>query len=76
MRRRRPGPSDLQHREVRYVIAYEPDRLVSTSAVLLDEPPSTNVLATPLFQRSATLPGFTLVYSNPYFRIRTPPIAP
>ncbi len=67
----------LARREVRYVIAYEPDRLISTSSILLDESPTPNVLATPLFQRPATLPDFTLVYSNPYFRIlsqrATPP---
>ncbi len=72
MRRRRPGPSDLQHREVRYVIAYEPDRLISTFSVLLGETPTPNVLATPLFQRPNSLPDFTLVHTNPYFRILTP----
>ncbi len=67
----------LERRQVRYVIAYEPDRLISTSAVLLDQTPTRDVLATALFDRPQTLRDFEVVYANPYFRIlsqrATPP---
>ncbi len=62
----------LDRREVRYVVAYEPDRLITTSAVLLDKKPTRDALATTLFERPQTVRNFEVVYTNPYFRILTP----
>jgi hypothetical protein len=61
----------LARRQVRYVIAYEPDRLITTSAVLLAKKPTRDAIATALFDRPQTLQDFEVVHANPYFRILT-----
>ncbi|MGC1481373.1 MAG: hypothetical protein WA771_12760 [Chthoniobacterales bacterium] len=69
----------ITKREVKAVVAYEPDRLISTSATLLDRPPSSNVLATSIYRNPRALPGFTQTYANPYFRLfskTSPPMEP
>ncbi len=59
----------LDAREVRALIAYEPDRLISSSAVLLDQPPTPDVLATAIFRNADAVPGFRIADTNPYFKI-------
>ncbi len=64
----------LGRRQVQYVIAYEPDRLIGTSATLLDRKATRDAFATPLFTRPQSLHDFEVVYANPYFRILTPAV--
>lgn len=59
----------LRRRQVRYVIAYEPERVVSNSAQILGSPSPENPLATRLYREPSAVPGFHPIFSNRYFRV-------
>ena len=60
----------LRRREVRWVVAYEPDRVLSTAASLLGERLSRNVLGFVLYQQPEAKPGYLrLALVNPYFKV-------
>jgi asparagine N-glycosylation enzyme membrane subunit Stt3 len=58
----------VQRRNIRYVVAYEPDRVVRTSVALLGERPTRSTLAEWLY-RGQSFPWLTLVYSTPWYKI-------
>jgi hypothetical protein len=60
----------LTRRGVRYVVAYEPSRVLGTSALLLDEPARRDSLGAILYNMPTLAPPWlAMVYSNPYFKI-------
>jgi len=60
----------LDRRRVKYVVAYEPDRVLGTSATLLRSPIPPGALGQRLYASPRLAPPFLLlVYSNPYFKI-------
>jgi hypothetical protein len=60
----------LKRRNVSYVVAYEPSRVLSTSSSLLGEPAARNSLAATIYNSPVLAPRWlTPVYSNPFFRI-------
>ncbi|HEY8902528.1 MAG TPA: hypothetical protein VIM48_02400, partial [Chthoniobacterales bacterium] len=60
----------LATRQVSYVIAYEPDRILQTSSALLGQPIPSRSMAETLYLDPRSAPPFlSLVYSNPYFRV-------
>ena len=62
------GREILERRQAGYIVAYEPDRLISNSAQILGRPPPPNPLAKRLYEhpRQADYP---LLYANRFFRV-------
>jgi hypothetical protein len=58
----------LKKRDVRYVFAYEPARVLSNSAQILGEQPSGHPLAERLYKNSPT-PGLKPVFRNRFFKV-------
>lgn len=59
----------MDHR-VRYVVAYEPSRVLSTSALLLDRSPLPGTIAETLYSAPRRAPEFLRpVFANQYFRV-------
>lgn len=66
----------LGRRKVRYVLAYEPDRILSNSAQILGETVPDDALGLQLYRYPASAPaGLVLVYSNRFFRVFERPSA-
>lgn len=63
------GREIIQRRQVRYVIAYEPERVVSNSAQILGAEAPKNPLLTRLYRTPSSVPGFELIFSNRFFRV-------
>jgi len=63
------GTEIVQRRQVRYVIAYEPERVVSNSAQILGAEVPINPLVTRLYQKPSSVEGFQPIFSNRYFRV-------
>ncbi|MEO6846824.1 MAG: hypothetical protein ABI443_05225 [Chthoniobacterales bacterium] len=60
----------LNRRGVRYVVAYEPERIIDTSAKLLGKPAPENPLGALLYQSPEKAPRFLqLVYANEFFKV-------
>lgn len=60
----------LTRRNVSYVLAYEPSRVLGTSASLLDEPARRDSLGAILYDTPVLAPPWLeVVYSNPYFKV-------
>lgn len=60
----------LDRRNVGFVIAYEPSRVLGTSALLLGEPARRRSLGAILYDTPVLAPPWlTMVYSNPFFKI-------
>lgn len=61
----------LRHRRVRWVVAYEPARVQSTSAALLGlNPPPSRFLELALYEKPEVVPRYLhLVFVNQYFKI-------
>jgi len=60
----------LAKRNVRYVIAYEPSRVLSTSASILGEPPPARSLGATLYHAPQRAPEFLkIVFANAFFRV-------
>jgi hypothetical protein len=58
----------LQKRNVRYVFAYEPDRVISNSSQILGEQPSDTSLAERLYKNSPP-PWLERIFENRFFRV-------
>lgn len=58
----------LHRRNVRYVFAYEPERVISNSAQILAEPPAADPLATRLYKNSPP-PWLEEIFKNRFFRV-------
>ena len=60
----------LTKRQIRYIFAYEPERMISNSAQILDRQPVATALAKSLFNHpNKSLPGLELIYENRYFKV-------
>lgn len=60
----------LRDRQVRWVVAYEPSRVIQNSAQILGVEPLPDTLAERLYYTPAKVPPFlTPVYQNPFFKI-------
>lgn len=60
----------LQKRRVRYVVAYEPSRVITNSAQILGHPPGREPLGKVLYENPYAAPDFLhLVYENKYFKV-------
>lgn len=60
----------LRDRQVRWVVAYEPSRILQNSAQILGVEPLPNTLAERLYYTPSKVPPFlTPVYQNPFFKI-------
>ncbi|TSA29001.1 MAG: hypothetical protein D4R65_15985 [Verrucomicrobiaceae bacterium] len=59
------GGEILSRRDVAYVIAYEPDRVISNSALILNRAAPANPLARRLYQNR----GRGLIHANRFFRV-------
>lgn len=60
----------LDRRGVRYVVAYEPSRVLSTSALLFGERPRPRTMAEILYNAPTLAPVFLkLVFANQFFRV-------
>jgi len=60
----------LEQRKVRWVVAYEPSRVLQTSASLIGRNPGTAPMATLLYERPGSAPPFLqLAYSNQFFKV-------
>jgi hypothetical protein len=60
----------LKRRNVSYVVAYEPSRVLGIAAQLLDKPALRNSIGAILYDQPALAPaGFSMVYSNPFFKV-------
>lgn len=60
----------LERRDVAYVVAYEPSRVLGTAAALLGEPARRDSLGAVLYETPVLAPSWLKeVYSNPYFKI-------
>ena len=60
----------LTRRNVSYVVAYEPSRVLGTSSLLLDEPARRDSLGAILYNTPVLAPPWlAVVYSNPYFKV-------
>ncbi len=60
----------LATREAPYVITYDPDRVISNAAQILDTPPAEQPLASILHKSPHALPGdFTPIHSNRFFKV-------
>lgn len=58
------------HRDVRYVVAYEPDRVLGTAAALLDEPTPRGSLGEILYRVPSLAPSWLrLVNASAYFKL-------
>jgi hypothetical protein len=59
-----------ERRDVRYVVAYEPDRVLSTAAALLDEPAPRGSLGEILYRVPSLAPSWLrLVNASAYFKL-------
>jgi hypothetical protein len=58
----------LRKRNVRYVFAYEPDRMISNSAQILGEKPGDNPLAQRIYKNSPP-PWLERIFENRFFRV-------
>jgi hypothetical protein len=54
----------LRKRRVQWVVAYNPDRVLSTASVLLDKPATDSSLANILFRQPHSAPDFVRVYDD------------
>jgi len=60
----------LSRRQVRYVIAYEPDRVIANAVQILGEPALSGTMAERLYNRPQAPPSFLrLIYRNRFFRL-------
>jgi hypothetical protein len=60
----------LKRRNATYVVAYEPSRVLGSAAQLLNEPARRSSIGAILYDQPALAPaGFSLVYSNPFFKV-------
>jgi hypothetical protein len=60
----------IRHRDVRYVVAYEPDRVLGTAAALLDEPVPRGSLGEILYRVPSLAPSWLrLVNASAYFKL-------
>jgi hypothetical protein len=60
----------LSRRQVRYVVAYEPDRVIANAVQILGEPALSGTMAERLYNRPQASPSFLrLVYRNRFFRV-------
>ncbi|MDD5199658.1 MAG: hypothetical protein PHC88_07615 [Terrimicrobiaceae bacterium] len=65
-----PAREILDRRNVAYVVAYEPERVLGTSATLLGEPAGRAALGETLYDSPALAPAWlTPVFANTYFKI-------
>ncbi len=58
----------LRQRQVCYVVAYEPDRVISNSSQILGEKPAAQSLAERLYKNSPP-PGLERIFENRFFRV-------
>jgi hypothetical protein len=58
----------LRQRKVRYVVAYEPDRIISNSSQILGETPAAHSLAERLYKNSPP-PELERIFENRFFRV-------
>ncbi len=63
------GRDIVQRRQVRYIIAYEPERVVSNSAQILGGEAPKNPLVTRLYRKPSSVEGFQAIFANRFFRV-------
>ena len=62
--------SILASHQIRYVFAYEPERMISNSAQILGRQPITTPFAEPLFQHpKSSSARLEMIYANRYFKV-------
>jgi hypothetical protein len=62
--------SILDSHQIRYIFAYEPERLISNSAQILGRQPISTPLAEPLFRYpKSSSARLELIYANRYFKV-------
>jgi hypothetical protein len=60
----------VRRRNVSYIVAYEPDRVLGTSATLLDEPVRAGTVAELLYGgQTQEFPWLALAYATPWYKI-------
>ncbi len=60
----------LRERQVRWVVAYEPERIAATAGLLLGRPVSTRSMCAILYRQPELAPAFLrLALVNPYFKV-------
>jgi len=60
----------LRRRDIRYIVAYEPDRVLGTSAALLDETPRAGTVAELLYRgQTQDFPWLAVAYATLWYKI-------